>query len=376
MEIKKNFQNIFKTFFSKLFIFLYGNIKEFKDFASIDLNRINLENIKSDTFSEKKYYIYEIDHGRIYTDTVQNVAILKNNVIIPNVSFQQIFTELKPTKYNKVLKEGTPRIKKYLKGTIFSMVQGASGDNYFHFLFDIIPRLKLCEQKYPLDKIDFFYVPNIYEWQKKILLTFDIKEERLLNSKKYRHIVADKILAVDHPWYYKGSVHDEFINIPSWIVYWLREKFLNMEKKFNNNEKIFIDRSDSKYKHCQFQNNDELINFLISKGFKSYKVGQLDFFEQIYLFKNAKTIIGPHGASFANLIFCKPKTTVVEILPETHRNKQSWKNISTSHSQRISNILNLNYSRITTPEVIEQKKELGDIKFSIEEMDLVLKKII
>ena len=86
-----------------------------------------------------------------------------------------------------------------------------------------------------------------------------------------------------------------------------------MATKFNCNDKIFIDRSESQFKHCQFQNNKEIITFLNSKGFTSYKIGQLDFFEQIYLFNNAKIIIGPHGAAFSNIIFCKPKTKIIEL---------------------------------------------------------------
>ncbi len=51
-----------------------------------------------------------------------------------------------------------------------------------------------------------------------------------------------------------------------------------MAVRFNNSKKIFIDRSDSKYKHCQLQNNNEIINFLKTKEFKSYKLSELDFF--------------------------------------------------------------------------------------------------
>ena len=31
---------------------------------------------------KKKYSIYELSNGRIYTDTIQNVAIIKNNIDI------------------------------------------------------------------------------------------------------------------------------------------------------------------------------------------------------------------------------------------------------------------------------------------------------
>jgi len=62
------------------------------------------------------------------------------------------------------------------------------------------------------------------------------------------------------------------------------------------------------------------ILFLKEKGFSKYKVGELSFFEQIYLFNNAKFIIGAHGAAFTNLAFCKPNTNIIEIKPFTHPN--------------------------------------------------------
>ncbi len=363
MKIKKISQKIFKTFFQKIFIFLHGKIKETHNLDHLEVKKITVNNIKSDINPEKDYKIYEIKNGRIYTDTIQNVAIIKNNFLIPDISFQQVEGELKTINFNSVLRQGTPRLKKKFNGTVLSLVQGASGNNYFHFLFDIIPRLNLCEEIYSLDKIDFFYVPGTFEWQKKILKTFGIREDKLINSKIFRHIVANKIIAVDHPWYHKGIFQDELKNIPSWIVFWLRDKFLSMALKFENSKKIFIDRSDSKYKHCQLQSNNEIINFLKKKGFKSYRLSELDFFEQIYLFKNAEFIIGPHGAFVTNLIFCEPNTKVIEIIPESHQN------MTTS---RLSHILKLNHKRITTPELAEKDKKFGDILFSAEDMNNIL----
>ena len=39
------------------------------------------------------------------------------------------------------------------------------------------------------------------------------------------------------------------------------------------------------------------------------------------MFWNAECIIGAHGAAFSNLIFCKPKTKVIEIKPFNHPGK-------------------------------------------------------
>jgi len=365
-KIKKILQKIYKTLVQKIFIQIYGQIKIFTDYQSLKVKKIKLNENQLDKYDNKNYFSYEITNGRIYTDIVENVAIIKNNTIVDSISYQQINGDLKTSNFNIVLKSGTPRFKKRIKGSVFSMVQGASGNNYFHFLFDIISRLKLCEEKYSINKIDYFYVPGTYEWQKKIFQIFQIESNRLINSQTNRHIEAEKIIAVDHPWYSNGYVHSEVENLPSWIIMWLRNKFINMSKKFDCNEKFFIDRSESKFKHCQLQNNQEMIQFLETKGFTSYKVGQLDFFEQIYLFNNAKIIIGPHGAAFTNIIFCKPKTNIIEILPNTHKSKKC---------ARLSSVLDLKHTRIKTLEVSDDNKKFGDIKFEIEDMKNIIEKI-
>ena len=50
-------------------------------------------------------------------------------------------------------------------------------------------------------------------------------------------------------------------------------------------------------------------------------------------------IIGAHGAAFTNIIFCRPGTKVIEIMPSDHPNEKC---------KRISKILNLKYYRIET----------------------------
>ena len=43
-----------------------------------------------------------------------------------------------------VLKIGTPRIMKRIKGRVFSLLSGgAAKTNYFHWLFEVLPRLEI-----------------------------------------------------------------------------------------------------------------------------------------------------------------------------------------------------------------------------------------
>ena len=98
-------------------------------------------------------------------------------------------------------------------------------------------------------------------------------------------------------------------------------------------------------------NHDELQK-TISKlyggegDFINIKLENLNFKQQYYLFKNAKIIIGQHGAGLVNTFFLKPnfKTHLIEIAPKivwTEKNKNNFKNIS--------EFFEINYHRVNQP---------------------------
>ena len=99
-----------------------------------------------------------------------------------------------------------------------------------------------------------------------------------------------------------------------------------------------------------------------------YQISKLDFSEQIHLFKNAKIIIGPHGAAFTNIIFSNPGLKIIELIPRTH---------SSIKCEKFSNLLNFNYTRVNL-DLIENldKNEIGDMKISILDLEKILKKIL
>ena len=87
---------------------------------------------------------------------------------------------------------------------------------------------------------------------------------------------------------------------------------------------VYEDRNDnlpkdakSNHKHLRkIINEEEVKNYLIKKGFSIIALSDFSFSDQINLFSNAKQIVGLHGAGFANLIFSKPGTLVIEIKSE------------------------------------------------------------
>jgi len=353
MKIKKLLQFIFKKVFQILFLIIYGKIV-IDIYKKNNLKKIIIKEADDKYFLKKKYHTYQINEGRIYTDYVENVAIINNNCLFKKTSFQQRNGKLLNPRFNSVLKIGTPRIKKKFKGSVLNLTQGASSVNYFHWLFDMLPKIFICSKNYNIKKIDYFYLSEPQKFQKELLKFFKIKENKIINSKLYRHIEADNIITCDHPWYSKGYFYKEFDNCPNWIVTWLRNNFIKKRKKFYTSKKIFIDRSDSKNNHVQIINKNEVLDFMKKNGFKIYKIAKMNFFKQVYLFWNADFIISTHGAALANLVFCKPNTKIIEMKPE----KQPG-----NYYKKISKINKLKYKCI---KIKEEKDNLrGDLFISL-----------
>ena len=80
--LKKFLQRVFKKTFQIIFKLIYGEIIYVKDnllSKNILIKEVKNKNITK--FNKKYYKIYKIKNGRIYTDLVENVAIIdeKNN---------------------------------------------------------------------------------------------------------------------------------------------------------------------------------------------------------------------------------------------------------------------------------------------------------
>ena len=335
--IKKKIKLYYKSFVSKTFEKIHGKVLLKKN----ALTMFKIFQVKDSFFrsyENKKYNIYKVQNARIFTDNNENVSVIKNNILIPKLSFQQINGKLQHAKYNTVIKKGTPSLLKKFSGTVLNLAQGASGNNYFHFFFDIVPKIYLIKKKIR-ENINFYYVSTPKKWQIKIFKNLGIAQSKLIDSSTNKHIFADQIICLDHPWYHKGFIQDQVKKLPKWVVLINRKIFLKKALKFKCSKKIFIDRSGSRFNHCQIFNQKPINKWVKKNDLIIYKPEKLPFKKQIHLFKNASIILGAHGAAFTNIIFCKPGTKVIEIIPANHPNRKC---------ERICKILKLKYFRIVT----------------------------
>ena len=103
---RKKLQLIYKFFISQLFKIIYGNVI----FSNKNDNDVKFTEVNKDNH---KYIFVEINNGRIFTDYVENVAIINKNQILDHVSYQQIKGEFKEPSLNVVIKNNSKN-----KGTI------------------------------------------------------------------------------------------------------------------------------------------------------------------------------------------------------------------------------------------------------------------
>ena len=367
---KKSFQKFFKFISYSLFKILYGNVEGVIDPNNND--EIEIKFVKKN--GEINYNVYKVKNGRLYTDRINDTAIIKNNKIIKGPSFQFRINNSQVingnAKENIVFTKGTPRLQKKIKGKVLSLLTGGAGnDNYSHWLFDVLPRIALCEEVLDISKVDFFLLPSIEKkFQKETLDLLNIKKNKCLSSKAFRHITTSELIVTDHPYCITNNATNDIMNMPLWISEWLKKKYLKKEKKaLKHLEKIFIDRSDSTSNTGHLRkiiNESDVKNCLIKNNFKPVILGELHFQKQVEIFNNADVIVGLHGAGLANLCFCKAGTKLVELKNNTAGTQ--YENLAIKNG--------LIYKSISCqPSKFDYKNQFGHINVPIKKLEKFIK---
>tara|TARA_Y100001958_G_scaffold129865_1_gene98602 strand:- start:277 stop:1401 length:1125 start_codon:yes stop_codon:yes gene_type:complete len=315
----------------KIFYFIYGKPKLLKN--KIKDNSVNEYKI---VLGGNKYQIFKFDYGTIFTNSNDTTAYISKNNYLSDASmqfykFDHINSLNGPISKNETLFNGTPKIKKKIKGNILSLLSGgAAKDNFTHWFTDIIPRIKIFSTKFQLSEIDKYYVPSIkYKFQIESLKYFGIKQNQLISSEKFKHIQGKCIYATSHPCHFLPT------KVKKWSIDFLNKKFSKKIYK-DKYKKIFIDRDQfklidlnnlEKYKDLRVLiNENEIKNYLKSEGFDIIKPEEYSFKDQVKIFSSTKFVIGLYGAAMMMLSFCKKNTRVLEIKPKLGGNE--FKNIS------------------------------------------------
>lgn len=268
---------------------------------------------KKEVYPEQK--VFAIDNGRIDTDNGCSDAVFSSeNYLIDAASFQYkmntyIFPPVEENNvFNRYFLSKKPH---HFNETVLSLLSGGGiSTMYFHWLYDVLPRIGLAKKSGLFDSIDKFLVLNpIQKFKIESLALLGIDESKVIDSLQYKHITADQLIVTTHP--------RNTRQCPKWIISFLQESFLrnnHVEKK--DYEKIYISRQNTTWR--KVIGEDELIDKLKNRGFREVILEKFPFEEQAAIMNSAKLIISPHGAGLANLVFCDPGTKVFEIFSKSY----------------------------------------------------------
>lgn len=185
----------------------------------------------------------------------------------------------------------SPTIRR-LPGRVVSLA-GRSSDNFFHWLWDLLPRIHLVCEEY-----DLIYVDHRQPWQREVLEMVGLTS--LLCTSTAPIIQADTLLVPSYPAFRTP--------LQRWVKEFFRSRF---PTKAPPSRRLYISRADAKWR--KVLNENELVGKLTPLGVEPVVLGGMKMKDQIALFQQAELIVAPHGAGLANLAFCQPATKVVEI---------------------------------------------------------------
>lgn len=194
----------------------------------------------------------------------------------------------------------------------------AGGHGFFHWMFDLLPRLHLLRQAdVDLDSVDWFIVNELrLPFQHETLAHFNIFEDRIVESKKSPHVKLKKLIL--------PSLAGRTGNMPNWVCQFLRQEFLSAQNTsdFSDYDRIYVSRNASNRR--KILNEAALLPILSKFGFRRVQLENFSIYQQANLFSNAQIVISPHGAGLSNLVFCQPKTKVIEIFSPNYVNVCFW----------------------------------------------------
>lgn len=218
-----------------------------------------------------------------------------------------------------------PELYRMMKRGDVPRIQGCSAyvqrfgiRNYYHCCIEMLPKLGVLEECCDtLPEQACFLVadkrvlPGFLTRELSILLP-ESMEARFLEDRVYRFERLLIPVALHNKSQEKSRLQHSTLSL-----YSRRRRELGLDRPWREAEsglKLFISRADAK--HRRILNEHELISALEPLGVQKVVCTQHEPTELRTLFEAADVVIGMHGANLSDLVYCRPGTLIISLLPE------------------------------------------------------------
>ncbi len=181
-------------------------------------------------------------------------------------------------------------------------------DNYWHFTFEVLPKIILLETQ----GFDGSYIVPDVKFIDDFFEILKIHKNRIVKASAQTIYLAKELTLVE-------PLHGQIINNKSSLFLKSRQTILDNIENLEDSkypDKIFVRRIGKR----KIINEKEIIDFLTSENFKSIIPDELPLKEQIKYFYNAKICITPHGANSSNAFYMKENSTFIETFSHRYIN--------------------------------------------------------
>lgn len=268
------------------------------------------EKIRSHDFPE--CFVINIPRGRVVSD--RGMVLTPDHRLLFDVSNQMsVRNDFGKVHHHQAFRRNIfPPIEK--AGKRVAVLATAGGGNFFHWITEALPRLKLLEKNEDgnLDRIDSFVINKGSSFLQESLDILGIGKERTIETDWNSHLQAEELLV--------PSLPGVTLNPPRWACEFLRERVLPYGSGEGSGNRLYIRRGENQRRGVV--NDEEIIDALHEFGFTAVDPGAHSLREQIAIFGGAEMIVGSHGGALTNLLWCNPGTKVLELLP--HSGLSGW----------------------------------------------------
>lgn len=288
-----------------------------------------IERSEPGTIDAKLYWKFRLNHGNrssvAFVATIpggrfwSNCAVISpDNQLLADISLFFRVDPIESIEQHPVFwKEIQPL--QHFQGTV-AVLAAPGGNTYFHWLVEVLPRIHLLQRgAIAIDSIDHFIVNGTdLPFQQQTLEFLNIPREKRINGSAYRHVSADRLIVPSLP-------RHQACNIGKWVFNFLQHELRDKiiaPKTISTKQRLYISRA--KARRRRVTNESEVTDFLERFGFQTIYLEDLSFVEQVRALTAAEYVVAPHGAGLANIVFCLPGTTIIEMFSPNYVGINYW----------------------------------------------------
>jgi capsular polysaccharide biosynthesis protein len=191
----------------------------------------------------------------------------------------------------------------YIDGDVL-IVANCPGNNYGHWLHQVLPRFHLAEQAgVKFAELSAILINNsTAPFTSQTLDLLGIPKEKRILVGPNQHFKARRLIVPTSP---PGG------NPPRWVFDYLRKSYLKCTVPSRREKRVYISRKCAPTR--RFTNEEEVEEAVKKFGFEIVQLEHLPFARQAELFRECEAVVSTHGSGLTNMAFCEPATKIIEI---------------------------------------------------------------